>query len=888
MKILRYLIVMFSLYSFLNASDAVVANDKEYFKFKENNVEIIYTEDNIPFARHTASVENPLNKDYEYFFDWKLDETLYVCLISNHNQIANGFSTQWPNNRQVNYVGGTQLIDTFSSTSWLDTLLYHETAHNYQVNVKGSGVSRSLHSVFGNGFIFPFIPLAVHIVPNAAENSFMLEGNAVLNESWHGNGGRLYNGRFKAQTILQAKAGKIKAAYVYNSKLAFPYGDIFYIQGGYYNLYLAQKYGMKRLNRYFKYYSKHFMIPLYTNESMLYAIGMDFEDSLDEFARVYADKAKDLVLASGEHLASSQFFNSLSNDDKEIFFLTNESGVRAPELNVIDKTTFKISKKRDSWLYGKVIKNNGIYYTQGSYYTSPSRIYQGLFDSKAIIKEGTKSKMVQGYLSDGKKVYFDVASSYSEPKLYVEDVYYAKVNSSVVIDKEDNLYYFVQEGKKRILYKNKRALYVYEGFYGIVSDVDTQGNVYFVANSENGSTLYMHKDKKVTRVSDADNIVEARLINDKEVLLAAISEKDYYYVKNKLVNIDEEPYATKLFFEDKAYYGKYKESKTAQKDYAHMDLSNSYKPLLDMYYSGTNLSLLYIGNVIGDMNINFSDPLTQNSAFVFASKDEDNTTIYGVSYSNSQYLFQYSFLGYKVDNSGTLTNARDAGMVLNLALPFYKEGRYSAIASSSYYQDYGNKDRDPINTKITFSESQAYGVSMYYNYLNSLSIYGSYEADNKVYGAKYSYKHDLPYEFYFGLNAKYSKSNSITKGVTLANTSNGSDYSTIGMPSVEYKYYIKRGGYVDISLAKVINLSSYWFTFPISMQRESIYAKYRYYEIQSKSDKRYSINETTAGITFATVFFNKAVVPISVEHIYNDAEFIKNRKKTIIKIDVSF
>ena len=141
------------------------------------------------------------------------DLTLYVGLISDYNQIANGFSTQWPNNRQINYVGGTQLVDYFTTTSWLDTLLYHETAHNYQVNVKGSVVSRSLHSVFGNGtFIVP-IPLAV---PNAMENSFMLEGNAVLNESWHGNGGRLYSGRLKAQTLLQAKAGNIVASDVYN------------------------------------------------------------------------------------------------------------------------------------------------------------------------------------------------------------------------------------------------------------------------------------------------------------------------------------------------------------------------------------------------------------------------------------------------------------------------------------------------------------------------------------------------------------------------------------------------------------------------------------------------------------------------------------------------
>ena len=66
--------------------------------------------------------------------------------------------------------------------------------------------------------------------------------------------------------------------------------------------------------------------------------------------------------------------------------------------------------------------------------------------------------MVQAYLSDGKEVYFDVFSSYSEPQLYVDGVFYDRVNSSVIVDKNDNLYYFKQEGKTRTLYKNRTPL----------------------------------------------------------------------------------------------------------------------------------------------------------------------------------------------------------------------------------------------------------------------------------------------------------------------------------------------------------------------------------------------------------------------------------------------
>ncbi|MDQ7067905.1 MAG: hypothetical protein Q9M40_07960 [Sulfurimonas sp.] len=206
----------------LTTGYAVVPQDEAYYKHKmdDKEIEIIYTKENIKFAKHTAGMESLLHTDYEKFFDWELDETLYVGLISNSNQIANGFSTQYPNNRQINYIGGTSQVDYFANTSWLDVLLYHETAHNYQLNTKGSIVSRGLHSVLGNGSLMFPLPF---IIPNSFENSFMLEGNAVLNESWHGSGGRLYSGRFKAMMLLQAKAGNITADRMYNKAIMFPY-----------------------------------------------------------------------------------------------------------------------------------------------------------------------------------------------------------------------------------------------------------------------------------------------------------------------------------------------------------------------------------------------------------------------------------------------------------------------------------------------------------------------------------------------------------------------------------------------------------------------------------------------------------------------------------------
>ena len=881
--------------SSLGSGNSVVPHDKAYYKHedKQNDVQIIYTKDNLPFAKQTANIESPLHKDYRDFFGWRLDETLYVGLVSDYNQIANGFSTQWPNNRQINYIGGTSAVDYFSSTSWLNTLIYHETAHNYQVNIKGSRVSQTLHSVIGNGtFILPLIPIAV---PNVMENSFMLEGNAVLNESWHGNGGRLYSGRLKAETILQAEAGNIKSGDVYNSKLAFPYGEIVYIQGAFYNLYMAQMYGMKELNSYFKYKSEDWWWPFRTNWSMQDALGINFERSLENFALEYKGLAKEFKRIEGEQIASSQFFYSLGNSNEEVFFITNESGVRSPELVVLNKQTKEVYKQRDSFMAGKVLKVDEEFYTQGSRNTSPIKIYQGLFDSEAMIKEGSESKMIQGYLSTGEEVYFDVKSSFSEPQLYVGGLFYERVNSSVIIDKRDNLYYFKQEGKTRTLYKNKTPLTSFQGFYGVVSDVDDFGRVYFVANSELGSTLFYVKDSLVTRASSADNVVEARLINDDELLIAAISEKDYYYVKSPIENIDEKPFETRLFFEDKEYYGEYEGVKNAKQQHSEVDLSDSYYSMLDMHYSGTDFVVGSGENgVVGTLNVDFGDPLAQNSANIFLNRDESNVTIAGVGYSNSQYLLQYSLSAYGVIDNYGRDDVRDSGVIAGATLPFLQTGYYYGALGGSYYQDFDTAQREPLSGTFTIGRSERYGVSMYANCLNMLQLYGVKEREDIIVGGEYKFVHDLPAEFYIGFGVKYSKTDSNTgvetRGVKLSNVTLGLDMdpSTIDIPSIKNSLYVKEAGYGELSLSKVFNFSTYFFTFPISLQRESVYAKYRYYDVKAYSLEVENANEARVGVTFAGVFLNSLALPISFEYIYNDASFVEDQSRLRVLLGASF
>ena len=302
--------------------NSVVPHDQAYFTKDIRNTHLIYTESNREFAKQAAEIELTLQPLYEQMFGYQMDETLNVGLISDYNQIANGFSTQYPNNRQINYVGGAMMIDYFSSPSWLATLLYHETAHNYQLNAKASNVSKSLHSVIGNGTLF--IPWFT--VPNILESSFLLEGNAVLNESWHGNGGRLYSGRFKAATLQQAKAGYLTPERVYNNNLDFLYGSHFYTLGGYYQYFLAQNYGLENTNSYWQTLSYNWSWPFITNAATEKAIGVNFDKTFDAWRKQMESEAASLTDVEGEAIASTQFYTPINGNADEIYFITNESG----------------------------------------------------------------------------------------------------------------------------------------------------------------------------------------------------------------------------------------------------------------------------------------------------------------------------------------------------------------------------------------------------------------------------------------------------------------------------------------------------------------------------------------------------------------------------------
>jgi len=862
------------LFNTLLFSEVVVPDN--YIESKGKKVNYIYTQSQKNLLPDIKDYQKSVILGYEKEFGFELDDELSVGLASNNNQIANGFSTQIPFNMQLFYGAGASYIDYFCFSSWLKTLLIHETAHNFQLNPKENTLSKISHKVLGNTPLssIAFIPLFP--IPNIMESSFILEGNAVLNESRFGNGGRLFSGYALAEVVALARAGKIRPELMYNSTLEFPYGEKFYLVGGFFQQFLAKRYGIEKVNGYFKTFSTQ-AFPFFTNSIFQRQFGKDFETLLTEFSDELLEEHKEFHASTGKIIARSQSFVPFNVTNNEIYTLVSDKR-SAPKILLFDKLTKNMRFKSGSWRFGEVFKYKNKYYTQSSAKTSPVKIEMGLFDEDGFIEKAYASKAVQGFTKSGKTVYFDVAKSIESPQVYLDDKFYTECHSSVYV-KGDDLYYFKQEGTKRTLYKNKTAIISYSGYYGFVSDVAKDGLVYFIALSKHGSSVYRVKDTEVERVSLSDDIIDFKLIDNHKALVATVDDNGYAYrvisFKKESLSVTELSEVTKekswtTSIAQKGIFGK--------EDNRSILESKPYNAFLDLKYSSLNQTIYYesyTGFNVG-IQANFADPLLQNS-LSFVLSHNNKRDIAGVRYDNEAHLLKYgaALYGVSKENRVVSSDMRDLGYEAHLTLPLLASGYWRANTQLEYNKPYNNIYRKPMTLSLNILNQKQFALSKYSNSLNTLSLFITKDRNNNIFGGDYSFKHDLIAQIYVGAKALYMKSAEVDyfneKGIELRDGLSllQADKASVDVPSFSRITYAKELKMGELSLAKVFDSSFYFYSFPLSLQRESFYAKQRIYDIDFTNSSQHTYSETLVGAEFDFLFLHQLTIPLGVEWVHN-------------------
>ncbi|NOZ91098.1 MAG: hypothetical protein GXO60_07440 [Epsilonproteobacteria bacterium] len=865
-KILLFMATLSAIYA-----ETVVVPDR-YEIIDDENSSYIFSDEYRGVLPDIKEYQDRVIAQYSSEFGFNFDDKLRVGLASQNNQIANAFSTQIPFNSQLFYGAGAGEVDYFCSTSWLKGIILHETAHNFQLNPKESLSSRISHKIVGNT-PFTFLgPLPIFPIPNIMINSFVLEGNAVLNESRFGIGGRLYSGYALAEIVSMAKADKIKPERMYNQTLDFPYSENHYLVGGFFQQFLARKYGVKRVNSYFKIHSKQFF-PFFTSSAFKNTFGKTFKTLLKEFVDDVKTKHANFKATKGKTIATSQLFVPMNRTDREIYTLVGDYK-SYPKILQFDKQSKQVSFKRGAYRTGEPFKIDNRYYTLSSVKTSPTKIKMGLIDDSAYLQKGSSGKVIQGYLSNNQTVYFDIPKSLDTPHIYIDGKFYDTSSSSVYINGDD-LYYFKQNGHTRTLYKNKKPIFDYSGYYGFITDIGDDGSIYFISLTPHGSTAYSYSNGQIKRVALGDDVIEFKLINPNEALVATIGADEYKYQIIKINPTVASVPTPDYFLEDSSSLV------TQSKDFSNNQNSKlkakEYNPITNLEYSSLEQYMGYSDDEGGFLSLqaNFVDPLMQNSLAVLLSADEESV-VGGVGYSNNAHALEFGAEGYLVSHNDDYYHAdeRDNGYSAYLKLPLVATGYWRAFTTLDYTKDFDNIYRKPLSLSLDINNIKQFGVSKYPNSLNSLNLFISQDRGENSYGGSYSWGYGLPYQSFISFDATYMKSNTIDeyreKGIEINHNFGDiqTEKASISMPTIETTHYAKELKVGGIGVYKTIDAPLYFFSFPLSIQRESIYLKQKLYDIDFANENR-KYSETTLGLESDFVFFNNFVAPIKFELLYN-------------------
>ena len=722
---------VFTLASCLMASSPVVPDN--YFLHEDKKISYLYAEEHKTIVPALKAYQSTLMKYYEAEFGYSFDSPMFVGLASSNNQIANGFSTPFPFNSQLYYTAGASKLDYFTSTSWLKTLAIHETAHNFQLNTEGADYQKLLYKLLGRGF-FTILGIPSSSFSFLTQSALMQEGNAVMNESRFNNGGRLYSGYALANVLSLAQAESLSPALVFNPVMKFPYGERFYLVGGFYQDFLVKKYGISKVNGYFK-ARDSFMLGFFTNHIHQSYFGKSFEALFLEFTQSLKQKHKGFHQTQGVLVAQSQIQHPM-NQDNEMLLTLNSDLHSASTIMQYNKNTNEVTYLKGNWRNGEVFVKDKRYYTQTSAHVNPGKIEMGLYDSELRQKAGSGSKVLQGTMPDKREVTIDVKSSVESPRIYIGDTYYGQSHSSVYVSQEGDLYYFKQKGHKRTLYKNKTALYSYIGHYGFVSDVDGQGAIYFIGNSAHGSTAYRYTNNRLTRVSKGDDVIDFKHLGKQKGLVATIGANGYSYRRISLIHKNAS-IAKPDYHLEAANKSLPQETQTFKKQKSLPAVPYNALKQLDYSYSEQSMNYNEINGLQYTATFHFADPLKRNT-FSTLLAYEDTRQVFGLAYQNNSQLLTYGTSFYVLNHDDDyIFSERNHGYNAYAQYPFLRRGYWSGSATISHTKAFYSLYRSPTTFSMDLVNRKHFGMSKLPNSLNTVNAFVSKDRESLNYGAAY-------------------------------------------------------------------------------------------------------------------------------------------------------
>jgi len=837
-KVISFLLFSFWLTPLLAQ---LMPDDVPYYVFEKNNYKFIFPEEDRVFMPQVTFAQEKIQKLYEKSFSWKLDELTSLALASNNNQVANAYATVFPNNLNFYYNGGASLYDSFAIRSWLFTLQSHEGAHLYQINPK-RGLSAFYHDYLGNSLsphLLSVVP--IFVTPNMLLPTWILEGNAVLNESRLGNGGRLYSGEERALFYTMIRSGLLDEARLTNNHLDFPFTHEKYNIGAQFSLYLAETFGVDKVNRFFYAHAEHYINPFLLNFSFEDHFGISYSNAIKQFLIHSEKKARLQKISYAPRLIETPYLGPMNADDDKIFFISSD-GKNKNKLNIYNKKTFQLKQQSLDLPSGKVFElKPGHFFSMSSGVVNQRQTLFSLWNDTGIDLENYRGKILldkQGH----NQLWFDPLLSLDEPQLFLNDEKYDVAHSSALFDREEHVFYFKQDKNERVLYKDKIEICRFPSYYGKLVDIDESGKPYFIASTEYGSSLFTYDQGKFFRLLDSDSVMDARKVRDGDFLVSEIGPEGYQLKNLRLSVREEKPVLYHYFFENEEaihQFDQYKELGMSQT--ATLPLFREYSSLKDLRFSGLNTTLMYSNSsLLASVSGLFSDPLNWNNYILNYLRDEfKGKDTYNFTYLNKKHLLQW-FINYsreefyrgknEIRNDRNYHNDRPEG---GIRFPFFKYGLWSAKIEEAI--SFRTKRSAFVNySAFSFEREKNHALEFYpYRKIGFMLEDDRGSDDEKTSAVSSELYHVLPFNLFVHAFGVYKESTETELAMEGRIRENSSPILTHGYSLLGYNKHLLRGGRVSFELGQFFESGIYFASFPLSLRRVApkfIFNHYYYHQ----------------------------------------------------------
>lgn len=882
MKILRK--ITFSLFLCYTSNVCLArvnSSDFSYNIINEDKYNFIYSEDYNLFKAQIINNIDLIIQEYENSFSWKLDETTSVVLASKKNQIANAFATNFPDLTTVWYPGGLTLLDQFASSSWIKTILIHEIAHLYQLNPKQE-LSKFSHQLFGNN-VAPFIPVLWFTLPNYGLPTWIMEGNAVFNESRFGIGGRLFSGEMRALFYALLKDNKIDKNRIINDHLMFPFTTEKYIIGGYFSEFLARMYGTAKVNQFFVENAYRYINPLLLNKSFRHHFSKDYDTLFDEFIKSHQKQADQLKFSQGEVLYQSVIYSPLNSNNSDIFFLNFSDGASRPKRVIFNKSTFKLSEELTYHKNGKLYLIGDKFYSNTTGQVEKDITTYSLWDNnqnelieyrEQLISDQRNSTSLLVSLNDIDNI-----------KLHYKNKEYSS-NGMGLIGPDERIYYFRQNDRKRTLCINDQKIFSFNSYYSKLVDINKYGDAYFIANTEYGSGLFVYKNKHIYRLTNSDAIKDARIINATKALVVETHSDGYHY---KVISLHPRP--SKLVSYNYSFEKQIGHSLPNKQSTTKINSATKYNTISELQFNFFNVpSYQYSSKYGHELHLlaNFSDPLDYNNLLLTSSYDESRgTKDITIAYLYTRYNLGLGLITGIEDKKPAILRQRQrkGSFITTEAVIFYpfiqkEQLKLDSQLSLIYSQEYENNEIG-YYTNFKFAHFEKYLLNYDPYFLYSTKLEFLKENIGNDYAIHLIASRNIGSEFYINLESNnfYSKNSYLEIYEDLYE-------KPLFIASERYAYYVNEFSYLARHAAELkksfqIELYSSWF--PIGLRRIAPSIIFNYYTF----DQRRNFSDLGSSYDFELLFAHNYPFRVSIRHFYNSFEN-KNNLTLDIRSNLEF